>query len=188
MDNYSEKDQKLLLTLARNSIIIKDKSKVLHDNEIQNLNPALKENRGAFVTLHKNENLRGCIGYILPMFPLYQTIIENAYNAAYKDPRFPPVSKDEIKDLKIEISILTLPEQLQYIDGCDLLKKLKPNEDGVIIKKGFYSATFLPQVWEQLPQKEDFLSHLCMKAGLDRNEWKSNSLEVEIYKAIVFGE
>jgi len=188
MEEYSEKDKTFLLNLARMTIQSGDKKNIISNSEIESLNNSLKEKRGAFVTIHKNNNLRGCIGYILPMLPLYQTIIENAYNAAYKDPRFPPINSNEFKEIIIEISILTIPKKLEYSGYEELLNKLKPNEDGVIIKKNFYSATFLPQVWEQLPKKEEFLSHLCMKAGLDMYEWKNGKLEVEIYNAIVFGE
>ena len=95
---------------------------------------------------------------------------------------------EELKDIKIEISILTLPKKVQYNGGDDLLAKLNPNKDGVIIKKGFYSATFLPQVWEQLPKREDFLSHLCAKAGLEPNQWQKGDLDVEVYNAIILEE
>ncbi|OHD11299.1 MAG: hypothetical protein A2086_12965 [Spirochaetes bacterium GWD1_27_9] len=188
VNQISENDRIFLLQLARKTIEKKEKKIWLSDEDINKLNPILKEKRGGFVTLHKDKRLRGCIGYILPMFPLYQTVIENAYNAAYGDPRFPQVKSDEIKNLNIEISILSVPEELVYKGAEDLLEKLKPNEDGVIIKKGFYSATFLPQVWEELANKEEFLEHLCLKAGLSPNEWKKGNLEVEIYHAEAFRE
>ncbi len=188
MDSYSEKDREFLINLARMTIQSKNKEGIILDSEAQSINSSLKEKRGAFVTLNKNGNLRGCIGYILPMLPLYQTVIENSYNAAFKDPRFAPVTMEELKDIKIEISILTLPKKVQYNGGDDLLAKLNPNKDGVIIKKGFYSATFLPQVWEQLPKREDFLSHLCAKAGLEPNQWQKGDLDVEVYNAIILEE
>ena len=183
-----DKDRKFLIELARKTINKKKKNNLLTTLEINNLAPVLKEKRGCFVTLTKNNNLRGCIGYILPISPLYQAVIDNAYNAAYSDPRFSPVTEDEIKDLHIEISVLTVPKKLVYEDDDDLLKKLTPLKDGVIIKKGFYNSTFLPQVWEQLPEKENFLNHLCLKAGLKPNEWISGSVEVETYRAEVFEE
>ena len=118
--------------------------------------------------------------------PLYEAVIKNSISAAYSDPRFPPVTKEEAAELEIEISILTVPVKLNYTDAADLLKKL--NHDlGLIIKKGMYSATFLPQVWEDLPDKEQFLTHLCLKAGLSGEAWKEN-LEVYTYKVEKFGD
>ena len=112
----------------------------------------------------------------------------NAINAAFRDPRFPPLSRDELNRIKIEVSILTNPRPLEYKDAQDLLAKLRPGIDGVIIKKGFHEATFLPQVWEQLPRKEDFLTHLCLKAGLDGDAWRRGDLEVSTYQVQAFEE
>lgn len=186
--NIKESNRKFLLELARKTIINRSKKVLLTENEINNFSPELKENRGCFVTLTINKQLRGCIGYILPVAPLYQTVIENAYNAAYGDPRFTPVKKDELEKLNIEISVLTIPEKVKYCDKNDLLCKINSLQDGIIIKKGFSGATFLPQVWEQLPNKEDFLNQLCLKAGLCFNEWESGSLEVEKYNVEAFEE
>ena len=188
MSEIRNEDKNFLLELARKTIGKKQKKIWLTEEEIKNLPTELKEKKGGFVTLEINNNLRGCIGYILPMYPLYHTVIDNAYNAAYSDPRFPPVSNAEISKLHIEISVLSIPEKLEYKSSIDLLEKLVPLKDGVIIKKGFYSSTFLPQVWEQLPDKKEFLQHLCMKAGLGANEWEKGDLEVEIYHADVFHE
>ncbi len=184
----NDKDREFLLKLARNTIIRKKVKDSITGEEINSLSDVLKQKRGCFVTLNKHGELRGCIGYILPIQPLYQAVIDNAYNAAFSDPRFNPVAKDEIDDLHIEISVLTVPEKLDYKDKDDLLKKLMPDVDGVIIKLGFRSSTFLPQVWEQLPSKEEFLSHLCMKAGLSFDEWQKGRIEVETYKAEAFEE
>lgn len=188
INNLTESDKIFLLNLARKTITNRDKKGILTVEEIKNLIDPLKENRGCFVTLTKKGMLRGCIGYILPIKPLYEAVIDNAYNAAFSDPRFPPVAEHEIKDIHIEISILTVPEKLEYKDKDDLLAKLKPNIDGVIIKKGYRSATFLPQVWEDLPNKIDFLSHLCMKAGLNPDSWKDKDIEIEIYRVELFEE
>ncbi len=180
--------KKRALILARDAIISKSKKVTLTKDEIDALPPILKENRGGFVSLHIDRKLRGCIGYILPMYPLYQVIIENAYNAAYLDYRFNELTKDEIKKIDIEISVLTIPEEVDYSDYNDLLNKIRPNIDGVIIKEGAKSSTFLPQVWEQLPDKEDFFNNLCLKANLPIDEWKSGNIRVETYQALVFGE
>ena len=183
-----DNDRKFLLNLARKTIEKKSKNNIINSEEINKLSSILKENRGCFVTLTINHNLRGCIGYILPITPLYKAVIDNAYNAAFSDPRFPPVSDNEVDKLQLEISVLSVPKKLEYTDKDDLLKKIVPSKDGVIIKKGFYSSTFLPQVWDQLPKKQDFLSHLCLKAGLSPDEWQKGDLEVEIYYAEVFEE
>lgn len=193
MDNneirqIEDNDRELLLKLARKTIEKKSKNNIIASEEIDQLSSLLKENRGCFVTLTINNNLRGCIGYILPVAPLYKAVIDNAYNAAFSDPRFAPVSENEVKNLHIEISVLTVPTVLEYNGKEDLLKKLVPFKDGVILKKGFYSSTFLPQVWDQLPKKEDFLGHLCLKAGLSPDEWENGKLEVERYYTEVFEE
>jgi AmmeMemoRadiSam system protein A len=146
------------------------------------------ERRGTFVTLTTDGNLRGCIGHIIPQESLIDGIRENAINAAFKDPRFAPLSKGEWDKVKVEISILTEPVPLKYTDADDLLMKLKPGVDGLIIEKGYQSATFLPQVWDQLPDKEEFLGHLCMKAGLSANEWKKGTLKVYTYQVQAFEE
>jgi len=119
---------------------------------------------------------------------LIEGIKENSINAAFKDPRFHPLTKEEFDRIEIEISILTPPQELSYTDADDLLKKLRPGIDGVIIKKGFYEATFLPQVWDQLSEKEEFLSHLCLKAGLSPDSWKKEKLHVSTYQVQAFEE
>lgn len=146
------------------------------------------EKRGTFVTLTINNDLRGCIGHIIPQESLIDGIRVNAINAAFKDPRFAPLSKGEWDEVKVEISILTEPAPLKYDDAKDLLNKLRPGIDGLIIEKGYQSATFLPQVWDQLPDKEEFLRHLCMKAGLGANEWKKGTLTVYTYQVQAFEE
>ena len=144
--------------------------------------------RGTFVTLTIDDNLRGCIGHIIPRESLKEGIKVNAINAAFRDPRFSPVSKKEWEKVNIEISVLTDPKPLPYSDGEDLLSKLRPDIDGVIIKKDYAEATFLPQVWDQLPKKEEFLNHLCLKAGLKGDEWKLEKLEVSTYQVQAFEE
>lgn len=152
------------------------------------LPPVFNQPRGTFVTLTIGENLRGCIGHIIPQESLIEGIRINAINAAFKDPRFRPLDKDEWKKVKIEVSILTDPRPLSYSNADDLLRKLRPGIDGVIIKKGYRQATFLPQVWDQLPRKEEFLTHLSLKAGLDGNDWKRGGLEVSTYQVQAFEE
>lgn len=184
----TDQEGKYLLDVARKTIqqeLFKD-TPVKKGNDLES--PMFTEKRGTFVTLTTNGNLRGCIGHILPDETLIEGIRENAVNAAFKDPRFDPLSKKEWGNVKIEISILTEPKPLEYSDADDLLKKIRINIDGVIIKKGYYQATFLPQVWEQLPDKKEFFTHLCLKAGMDGNEWKKGKIEVYTYQVQAFEE
>lgn len=154
----------------------------------EKIDPALKNIGCVFVTLTINGQLRGCIGHLSATKALYKDIIENAAAAAFDDPRFEPLDPSELDLIRIEISVLSAPHNLEYKDASDLLKKLTPLKDGVILSKGYYKATYLPQVWEDLKDKEDFLSSLCMKAGLDPLAWKNDHLKVELYGAEKFGE
>jgi AmmeMemoRadiSam system protein A len=140
------------------------------------------------VTLTINKQLRGCIGNLDAEDSIVDGIERNAVNAAFCDPRFPPLKANELDRVEIEVSILTKPQPLEYRDSNDLLSKLRVNVDGVILQKGSASATFLPQVWEQLPQPESFLSHLCTKAGLPADTWKKGNLDILTYQVQYFEE
>lgn len=146
----------------------------------------LDEKRGVFVTLEIGGGLRGCIGRIMPVYPLEEAVRRNAVNAAFDDSRFSPVSGNEFDDLDIEISVLTVPQKMEYKDADDLLKKLKLGEDGVVLKKGYHQSTYLPQVWDKIKDKEIFLSSLCMKAGMPPDEWKKGEIEVLTYRVEKF--
>ena len=139
------------------------------------------KNQACFVTLTKHGNLRGCIGSLQPRQPLCQDVTENTLNAAFNDYRFPQLTKQELKEIKIEISVLTIPKKLSSTSPEGLLDKIN-NKMGIILKKGFNSATFLPQVWEQIPDKTTFLEQLSIKAGLDKNAWKNPNTKIEYYK------
>ncbi len=128
--------------------------------------PQLAQERAAFVTLHKHGQLRGCIGSILPTRPLIEDVMANARAAAFKDPRFTPLSRDELDQIGIEVSVLSVPEPLPYEGVEDLRRKIRPGTDGVIIRLNGRQATFLPSVWEQLPDFDRFFAHLCAKANL----------------------
>ncbi len=180
----SEKEQKFLLKLARRAIESHPSQVGVREDA---LTPVMKEKRGVFVTLTIEERLRGCIGYIQPIKPLYEAVLECAVNAAYADPRFRPVSAGESKGIRIEISVLTVPKPLEYTGADDLLKKLT-TEDGVVLKRGMRQATFLPQVWEELPDKKQFLEHLSMKAGLNPDAWKGPDVTIEVYRVEKFKE
>ncbi|MBC8418269.1 MAG: AmmeMemoRadiSam system protein A [Proteobacteria bacterium] len=187
-EGLSEEEGKYLLGEARKTIQQALSGVDERAKDGVDLPPIFKERRGTFVTLTIGGNLRGCIGHIIPHESLIEGIRINAVNAAFKDPRFRPLSKKEWDRVKIEISILTDPKPLSYANADDLLRKLRPGIDGVIINKGYHQSTFLPQVWEQLPQIEAFLNHLCLKAGLDGDEWKKGGLEVSTYQVQAFEE
>jgi AmmeMemoRadiSam system protein A len=148
----------------------------------------LAEKRGVFVTLQKKGRLRGCIGNIEPGKPVLEGIRENALHAAFDDTRFSPVTPEELGDLEIEVSLLTVPEKLDHSDSSDLLDQIIPFRHGVIVEKGFHRATFLPQVWEQLPDPTSFLTQLCLKARLDPDAWHTRDLTVFIYEVQSFTE
>lgn len=150
--------------------------------------PALQACCGTFVTLKIDNQLRGCIGSLSATGPIVSGVRDNALNAAFHDPRFSPLNKTELDAVHIEVSVLSEPMPLTYTGADDLLARLRPGIDGVIIKKGFYSATFLPQVWEQLPEPEPFLTHLCMKAGLPAGQWREGDLTVLVYQVQYFEE
>jgi AmmeMemoRadiSam system protein A len=136
--------------------------------------PELLEPRATFVTLHKHRQLRGCIGMLKAVRPLAEDIAENAFASAFKDYRFPPLSADEFDQLEIHLSILTPPEPIAFTSEEDLLAQLRPGEDGLIIEEGGRRGTFLPSVWENLPDPKQFLRHLKQKAGLPADYWSDN--------------
>ncbi|MBL7135841.1 MAG: AmmeMemoRadiSam system protein B [Candidatus Marinimicrobia bacterium] len=147
----------------------------------KNILDKFKEKRGAFVTLEKHDQLRGCIGYILPVYPLYETVIEVATSAALKDPRFPPVSESELDDITVEVSVLTVPKVITDP------KVIEVGKHGIIIKRGFYQGLLLPQVATEYGwDRETFLEHTCNKAGLPKDAWKDKDTEIKIFSAQVF--
>lgn len=150
--------------------------------------PELQARRGVFVTLKLNGCLRGCIGCLTGVEPIVDGVRRYALQAAFHDSRFASLTAAELEQGRIEISILTEPQPLAYDGAADLLAKLVPGRDGVIIRRGPFSATFLPQVWEQLPQPERFLDHLCLKAGLPPDTWQQGGLEVLVYQVQSFAE
>ncbi|MDM8541332.1 AmmeMemoRadiSam system protein B [Desulfococcaceae bacterium HSG9] len=179
-----------LVKLARQTIAARlGKKTTLPESAVTTLQAKeLKNRRGTFVTLTIDGQLRGCIGSLNAVESVVDGVKRNAANAAFGDPRFNNLQPSELDKTDIEISILTEPQPLAYKDGADLIAKLRPDIDGLIIRKGMASATFLPQVWEQLPDPEAFLSHLCRKAGLSANAWKDGKLEVQTYQVQYFHE
>lgn len=147
---------------------------------------SLTEPRACFVTLTKGGELRGCIGSIFPGEPLCQAVVARARSAATEDPRFPPVAKEELAALEIEVSVLTIPERLEHESADDLVGKLRPHVDGVVLRVGGRQATYLPQVWEQLSDAKTFLTQLSLKAGLPPDTWRSPQATVLTYQVEAF--
>jgi len=186
--NLSQHQGQTLIKLARQTISQKLEhiSDKIDPDSLRDLD--FQESRGTFVTLTIDGRLRGCIGSLETTASILEGIRRNAVNAAFRDPRFPKLEAEELDKIEIEVSILTDPQPLEYRDGKDLLSKLRPHVDGVILSKGSAGATFLPQVWEQLPRPEKFLSHLCRKAGLPANEWEKGKLKILTYQVQYFEE
>ncbi len=188
----SPDEGRCLVRLAR-TIIADQLKHPLPDDERHSVETALQapifaRPSGTFVTLKKKGHLRGCIGTLTSSDTLKENVRRNAVNAAFHDPRFPPLEAQELDQIVIEVSVLTPPEPLTYGDGDELIDRLRPGIDGVILRKGAASATFLPQVWKQLPRCQDFLSHLCLKAGLPAQAWRESHLDVETYQVQYFEE
>jgi hypothetical protein len=175
----SDKDKKDLKDIARKTIECKVKGKPLPDFKIDS--EILKEKRGAFVTINKEGHLRGCIGYIYAMKPLYITIQEMAEAAALNDPRFPPVTEDELDKLEIEISVLTPLKKIKDINQIQIGK------DGLYMKRGYYSGLLLPQVATEYKwDVNTFLEETCHKAGMRGDCWKDKDTEIYIFSADIF--
>jgi len=178
LGEYSQEDGKKLLKLARESIeeeFTKKKPEFPKEKQFM-------QARGCFVTLHKNGNLRGCIGYPYPSLPLVEAIYKAAKQSAFSDFRFPRLTKEELKDIKIEISILTSPQP------CEI-KDIRIGKDGLICNYFGYSALLLPQVAvENKMSKIDFLECLCEKAGLPKNSWQDKNFKLSRFQCQIFSE
>lgn len=182
---FSANDKIYILNLARQAIVNYFASAQFLKINANEVPGSLRAKQSCFVTLNIAGELRGCIGHTEPIQPLYKDIIENATGAAFADPRFSPLLEDEFQHMEIEVSILTLPQELKFSGPKDLLNKLRPGIDGVMIKRGRRGATYLPQIWQELSDKKEFLSSLCLKAGLLADDWQKSELEVFVYQAEV---
>lgn len=172
--NLTTDDKKTLLELAKKSIEYGLQNHRALPIDLANYTGLLQTYGASFVTLHLNQQLRGCIGTLEAHQPLITDVSEHAYGAAFEDPRFPKVSDNELDLLTISISILTPATAIEFTSEKDLLSQLRPGIDGLILQSGFHKATFLPVVWDQLESPEDFLKHLKIKAGLSENDWPEN--------------
>lgn len=186
--NLSEQEKKFLLRLARETITRAVNELPLPNVNEEELTPLLLSEGASFVTLTINGELRGCIGTLEAYQSLVEDVRTHAVHAALQDYRFPPLSAAEVDRVKIEISRLTPAKPIVYQDPSELPGLLTPGVDGVILGDGARRATFLPQVWEQLPAKAAFLSHLCAKMGASADLWKRKVLEVSLYQVEEFEE
>ena len=184
----SPEEKSFLLAIAKNAVSAAAHNQRLPHLDITSLPPSLREKGASFVTLTTSSQLRGCIGALEASQPLALDVQEHAKAATRQDFRFPPVTPQEISSIRIEISRLTTPVLLEYMDGKQLAEILEPGRDGVVIRDGFRRATFLPQVWEKLPSPEDFLSHLCLKMGASPDVWRKKKLSVYTYQVEEFEE
>lgn len=173
-------ERAILLAVARDSIRHGLEEGRPVDVPVADFPDILREPGASFVTLQRNGRLRGCIGSLEPRRPLVQDVAENAFAAAFRDPRFMPLQPQELDDLHVHISVLGAPEPLRFESEEDLLQQLRPGEDGLILQDGVRKGTFLPSVWEELPEPHQFLAHLKRKAGLPPDHW-SDSLRVWRY-------
>jgi AmmeMemoRadiSam system protein A len=175
-----EAERRQLLDIARAAI----RHGIAHHRELVpdlgTLSPRLHEERACFVTLHLDGRLRGCVGTLAARAALAVEVAQAAYSAAFRDPRFPPVEADEVERLHLHISVLSRPTPMGFTSEPDLLAQLRPGVDGLVMRDRGRSGTFLPSVWESIPEPKRFLRHLRLKAGLPADHW-SETLVVERY-------
>jgi len=181
-------EQQTLLRMAREAMECGVKGKKLLPLSESLLTSNLRKHGASFITLTIRGQLRGCIGTLEAHQPLADDVREHAIAAALEDPRFPRVREDELSRIQMEVSCLTRPVLLEYKDAADLVSKLRPHVDGVILRDGHRRATFLPQVWAKIPDPYDFVDNLCYKMGVSENAWRVKHLDVLIYQVEEFRE
>jgi AmmeMemoRadiSam system protein A len=176
----TEADKQLLLQMAREAILANLAGRAARFPEPT---PSLKRKCGAFVTLHEGEELRGCIGFVTASKPLHETVQEAAVSSAFHDPRFPPLSKGEYPQVRVEISVLSPFRPIRSVE------EIQVGVHGIMMRRGFNSGLLLPQVATEYGwDRETFLTHTCRKAGLPGDCWQRGDTTIEIFSAIVFGE
>jgi len=186
-DSLDDAQRQMLLDLARASI----RHGLAHDGPLPvepgEFPPPLRQQRAVFVTLQRQGQLRGCIGHLEASQALVKDVADNAYAAAFRDPRFPPLAAAEFDDLEVHISILSPPETLPVVSEADLLNQIRPGIDGLILEEGTHRGTFLPSVWDSLPQPAQFRAHVKVKAGLSPAHW-SDGIRIARYTTESFGD
>ena len=181
-------ERKCLLALARQALLEFVRSGTQPRVAESDLTPALREPGSCFVTLTRHGELRGCIGNLPPREPLFRAVMNNACGAAFRDSRFAPVAGKEIPELEIEISVLTEPTPLAFASPQELLRQLRPEVDGVVLKSEGRTATFLPQVWEKIPDAARFMDELARKALLPTSAWRGPEAVVLTYQVECFAD
>ena len=187
-DQLTPDEKQTLLRIARQALELGVRGEKLPPLDWNILSPRLCADGASFVTLTVRGNLRGCIGALEAYQPLVEDVREHAISAALEDYRFSPVQVNELSGISLEVSRLTAPVPLEYSNAEDLLAKLRPHVDGVVLRDGSRRATFLPQVWEKLPTAEDFLENLCHKMGAAPDLWRRKHLDVLVYQVEEFHE
>ncbi len=189
-DVYTREEQEDLLAIARQTLGLVSRGKSPPSVDDQVFSAALQAERACFVTLRHQltHDLRGCTGVLVARNPLVVEVIVTTRQTALNDPRFPPVEPHEVDDLHIEISVLTPMKPLEYDDADDLIRKLRPMVDGVTLQHEHFRSTFLPQVWERVPDPVDFLNLLCRKMGVEATLWREVKMKVFIYQSIIIEE
>ncbi|PIE43877.1 MAG: AMMECR1 domain-containing protein [Gammaproteobacteria bacterium] len=181
--DLSNEDKNTLFTVASESLVLAVNSGHALNISLPDYSSGLVEPGAAFVTLTKQGRLRGCIGSLQAWRPLVEDVAENTLASALRDPRFPSVQANELTELDISLSVLTPPQEMTVLSEADLLEQLVPNEDGLILTCGNHRATYLPSVWEQLPDKQEFVAQLKVKAGFSPDFW-SDKMQCQRYHAI----
>jgi AmmeMemoRadiSam system protein A len=184
----SNEEKKTLLLLARQALTTAVNGDVLEPLNLDDLPQRLRVPGASFVTLTRDGLLRGCIGTLKKQLPLADDVRQHAIAAALSDYRFPPVKPEEIDEIEIEVSVLTTPQPLEYKHPDELPELLRPGIDGVIVTHGNNRGTFLPQVWDKVPDTETFLDMLCEKAFLPHGAWRQGHLKFLTYQVESFDE
>ena len=184
----NSQERSILLGIARHAIEKSVNQLPIDELDIYKFPQRLQEQGASFVTLTLDDQLRGCIGSLEAYQPLALDVQEHAVAAALEDYRFPPVMPGEVEMLEIEISCLTPSQPLDYSSSQELISKLRPGIDGVVLRSGMRRSTFLPQVWEKLPTPQEFLTQLCYKMGASGDLWQREKLQVLTYQVEEFRE
>ncbi|HHL45557.1 MAG TPA: AmmeMemoRadiSam system protein A [Gammaproteobacteria bacterium] len=179
-DTLSAEERAILLETARRSILHGLERGRPLPIDLSRYPESLRVKRATFVTLHIHGHLRGCIGTLEAVRPLVEDVASNAWAAAFSDPRFPPLARSELDSIQIEISVLSPPQPMAFHSEADLIRQIRPGMDGLILEERGHRGTFLPSVWESLPEPGDFLRHLKQKAGLPPDYW-SDTIKVYRY-------
>jgi uncharacterized protein len=180
MNNFTPEEKQLLLKTANEAIKFGLENGKVLPIKLENYPKKLQEFGASFITLEINKQLRGCIGSLEAHQPLIQDIVHNTYAAAFRDPRFYPLTTEEYPNITIHISVLSKPQAMTFNSEKNLLEQIQPGIDGLILSEHNHRGTFLPAVWESLPTKELFLQNLKLKAGLPEDYW-SDTIKVEKY-------